>query len=129
MVAARTLPASLDVERLAAVPGLRHWFRYPLHDGDFRALRANAGAHGRLLGYYAAKPLYGKLTPRGRVDRRSGYNGDVAAVFVPSPARSWKHARVLKTHLPARRITRADGRRNWPAIRAGVEAMLRRAVA
>ena len=41
-----------------------------------------------LLGYYAGKPLYGKLDARGHVDRSAGFNGDVVAVFVPSPARS-----------------------------------------
>ena len=29
------LPRSLDPARLVAVPGVRHLFRYPLHDDDF----------------------------------------------------------------------------------------------
>ena len=116
------LPRSLDPGDLARVPRFRHWFRYPLHADDFHALRDG----GRLLGYYAAKPLYGRVDPLGRVDRGAGFDGRIAALFVPSPARSWRRARVLVTRAPHDRLRRADGRRNWPLIRSTVERALRR---
>jgi hypothetical protein len=124
---ARGLPRSLDPAALAAaLPRFRHYFRYPLHARDFRALRD--AADRRLLGYYAAKPLYGQLDARGRVDRGAGFNGEVMAVFVPSPARSWKRARLVRARMPREQVRRADGRRNWPAIRRVVERAILRAL-
>ena len=116
------LPPSLDPARLGALPGFRHWFRYPLHARDFHALR---GAD-RLLGYYAAKPLYGRLDAHGRVDRDAGFDGRIAVVFVPSPARSLRRARLLLARAPRATLRRADGRRDWPRIRASAERALRR---
>jgi hypothetical protein len=107
------LPPSLDLAQLDAVPGFRHYFRYPLRDADFRPLRE----HARLRGYYAAKPLYGTLTRGGRVDRNAGFNGQVAAVFVPSPARSLRHAQLVFARMEPAQVRRRDGKRNWPAIR------------
>lgn len=120
------LPRSLDPQALPdALPGFRHCFRYPLRDHDFHPLRTDSSRDGWLLGYYAAKPLYGKLDAEGRVDRSAGFNGEVVAVFVPSPARSWQHARLLRTRMPRQRVRRADGKRNWPAIRLTVETAIR----
>ncbi len=119
------LPPSLDPAGLDALPGFRHWFRYPLHARDFHALRED----GRLLGYYAAKPLYGRLDARGRVDRTGDFDGRIAVVFVPSPARSLRHARLLLARAPRASLRRADGHRDWPRIRAGAERALRRALA
>jgi hypothetical protein len=114
------LPRSLDPAALAdALPRFRHYFRYPLHERDFHALRAEADA--RLLGYYAAKPLYARLDAHGRVDRDAGFDGELMAVFVPSPARSWKRARLVRARVPRRQVQRADGRRDWPAIRGAAE--------
>ena len=111
------LPDSLDPADLAAaLPRFRHFFRYPLRAGDFHPLRRE-----RLLGYYSAKPLYGRLDARGRVDRSGGFDGGIAAVFVPSPARSWRQARLLQARMPRAEVTRVDGRRNWPAINAAAE--------
>lgn len=107
------------------LPGFAHWFRYPLHRHDFHPLRTDDDA-GRLLGYYAAKPLPGNLDARGRVDRNLGFNGRIVAVFVPSPARSWRHARLIHGCMPAGRVQLADGRRNWPAIRRAAETSNRR---
>lgn len=112
------LPSSLDPARLDTVPGFRYYFRYRLHDHDFHALRLQMQDSAQLLGYYTAKPLYGKLDADGRVDRSAGFNGQVAALFVPSPARSWRQARLLLARMPRDRVKRADGRRNWPAILA-----------
>lgn len=118
------LPASLDPRDLPRMlPGFAHWFRYPLHARDFHALR-DAG-NARLLGYYAAKPLYGRLDARGRVDRSAGFSGEVVAAFVPSPARSWRRTRIVHTRMPRERVRRADGKRNWPAIRSAVETAIR----
>ncbi len=111
------LPPSLDPAGLDAVAGFQHTFRYPLHSGDFHALRTPDG-DARLLGYYSAKPMYGRLDDLGHVDRSAGFNGEVAAVFVPSPARSWQHARLLHARMPRDRVQNADGKRNWPAILA-----------
>ncbi len=125
-----TLPRSLDPGDLRRrLPGFAHWFRYALHARDFQPLRASDDAGARLLGYYAAKPLYGRLDARGRVDKRAGFNGAVVAVFVPSPARSWRRARLIRTRMPHRRVRRADGTRNWPAIRRAAEAAIRRSLA
>ncbi|TXH83800.1 MAG: hypothetical protein E6Q77_03650 [Rhizobium sp.] len=118
------LPPSLDPADLPRVlPGIRHWFRYPLHRHDFHALR-DARAR-RLLGYYSAKPLYGTLDASGRVDRSAGFDGRIAGVFVPSPARSWVQAELFFAEMPKRDVARADGRRNWPAIKATAEHELR----
>jgi len=112
------LPASLDPADLAAaLPRFRHYFRYPLHARDFHPLRGPR----RLLGYYSAKPLYGRLDARGRVDRSGGFSGEIAAVFVPSPAHSWRQAELLLARMPGQDVARADGRRNWPAINAAAE--------
>ena len=118
------LPSSLDPAALPrALPALRHWFRYPLHRHDFHPLRDARGA--RLLGYYAAKPLYGRLDAEGRVDRSVGFDGRIAGVFVPSPARSWAQAELFFAEMPRDLVARADGRRNWPAINAAAERALR----
>jgi len=116
----RGLPPSLDLSGLARVPHFRHYFRYPLHARDFHPLR---DPRGRLRGYYAAKPLYGKLDARGRVDRSGGYDGRVAAVFIPSPARSLKQAQLFLARMRKDRVVR-EGRRDWAAIRAAAERSL-----
>jgi hypothetical protein len=115
----------LDLSGLRRLPTIAFYFRYPLHHADFREVRAQ----GRLLGRYAAKPLYGRLTARGAVDRSAGYNGQVAVVFLPARARSVRAARLLLTRLPRNRVAMPDGRRNWPQIRAAAERAIRRAKA
>lgn len=123
------LPPSLDIAGLDELPGFRHWFRYRLHDRDFHPLHAEGGADARLLGYYTAKPLYEKLDASGRVDRSAGFDGRIVALFVPSPARSWKRARLLRTRIPRDQVAGIDGRRNWPAIRRAAETAIRRSIA
>lgn len=118
------LPASLDPQELRGLlPDFAYWFRYPLHRDDFHPLRCNDA--GPLLGYFSAKPLYGKLDAHGRVDRSEGFNGRIAGVFVPSPARSWRQAELFFTRIPKQRVTRDDGLRNWPAINAAAGRALR----
>ena len=119
------LPRALDPADLRRSLRFTYWFRYRLHADDFHPLRADDDAHARLLGYYAAKPLYGKRTAHGRVDTSSGFNGQLVAVFVPSPARSWRNARLIRTRMPRARVRRADGTRNWPAIRHAVATAIR----
>ncbi len=115
----------LELSGLRRMPEIRFYFRYPLHHADFREVRNE----GRLLGHYAAKPLYGRLTPEGKVDRSAGYNGQVAVLFLPARARSARSARLLLTRIPRTRVTLPDGRRNWPAIRAAAERAVRRELA
>ena len=116
-----SLPPSLDPADIALhVPRFRHFFGYPLHASDFHDLRDER----RLLGYYATKPLYGRLDEAGHVDRSAGFNGEIAGLFVPSPARSFAHARLFFTRIRAEHITNAKGRRDWPIIRAAAEQHL-----
>lgn len=118
-----TLPQSLDPTDLPRdLPRFRHWFRYPLHRHDFQPLRATRDQ--RLLGYYTAKPLYGRLDAAGRVDKSAGFNGEIAGVFVPSPARSWRQAELFFAKMPKNEVARPDGQRNWPAIHAAAEHAL-----
>ena len=118
-----TLPPSLDPADLPHhLPQFRHWFRYPLHRHDFQPLRAVQDE--RLLGYYTAKPLYGRLDAAGRVDKSAGFNGQIAGVFVPSPARSWRQAGLFFTTMPQDQVARPGGKRNWPAIHAAAERAL-----
>jgi hypothetical protein len=121
------LPGSLDPRDLPArLAGFAHWFRYPLHARDFHPLR---DAESRSLrGYYTAKPLYGKLDARGRVDRASGFNGRIAGVFVPSPARSWRQAELFFAEMPKGEVVRSDGKRDWPAINTAAERALRKTI-
>ncbi len=105
---------NFDLAALKRNPQIAFYFRYPLHHGDFHELREN----GRLLGRVAAKPLYGKLTPKGKVDRSAGFNGQVAVIFIPARARSARSAELLLTRMPRDDVTGPEGKRNWPAIRA-----------
>jgi hypothetical protein len=114
-----------DLSGLRRMPEIAFCFRYPLRSADFREVRHE----GRLLGRYATKPLYGRLTPEGAVDRSAGYNGQVAVIFLPARARSLRSARLLLTRMPRSRVTLLDGRRNWPAIRSAAERAVRRALA
>jgi hypothetical protein len=89
----------------------RNYFRYKLHEKDFRPA---VDGQGRTLGHFYAKPLYGRLDERGRVDTSAGFNGEIAIAFAePSEG----HLTLLFIHLPKEEIVRADGRKNWPAIR------------
>jgi hypothetical protein len=110
----------IDLAALRRIPEIAHYFRYPLRHADFREFRFD----GRLRGRYAAKPLYGRLTPDGKVDRAAGLNGEIAVIFIPSRARTAQAASLLLTHLDRSCVVLPDGRRNWPAIRAASERRL-----
>jgi hypothetical protein len=115
---------NLDLSELRRMPEIAFYFRYPLHHADFREVRID----GRLRGRYAVKPLYGRLTPEGIVDRTAGYNGQLAVVFLPARTRNARSARLLLARIPRKRVTLPDGRRNWSAIRAAAERAVRRAL-
>jgi hypothetical protein len=117
------MPRMLDLAELRERPEIGFYFRYPLKPEDFREIRCE----GRLLGRYAAKPLYGRLTPEGKVDRSGGYNGQVAVLLLPPRARSARAAQILFTRVPKKQVTLANGRRNWTVIRAAAEQAVRRA--
>jgi hypothetical protein len=110
-----------DLQALRHVPKFAHYFRYPLHHRDFHEVREQ----GRLLGRMAAKPLYGRLTREGKVDRSAGFNGQVAVIFIPARARTPRAAELLITKMPRQRVAKADGRRNWEAIYAVAETAVR----
>lgn len=111
------LPQAVDLRVLRRVPKFAFYIRYPLHHKDFHEIRADA----RLRGYYTAKPLHGRLTTAGKVDRSAGFNGEIAAIFIPSPARSAARAELLVTCMPRAKVTLANGQCNWPAIRRTAE--------
>jgi hypothetical protein len=111
-----------DLRGLRRLPRFAYYFRYPLHHRDFHEVREDE----RLLGRIAAKPLYGRLTREGKVDRSAGFNGQVAVIFIPARARTPRAAEVLLTKMSPRRVTKADGRRNWEAIYAAAETAVRR---
>ncbi len=113
---------NFDLAALRKRPDIAFYFRYPLHHTDFHEVREQ----GRLLGRYAAKPLYGRLTPEGKVDRSAGFNGRVAILYIPPRARSPRSAELLFTRMPRGKVALPDGRRNWPAIRAAAERAVRR---
>ena len=117
----KTIIDDLDLDELRRIPRVSYYFRYPLHRHDFRDL----DVEGSLRGHYAAKPLYGCLTPKGEVDRSAGYNGDIAALFVPIEARTVKDASLILIHIAPARVALPSGRRNWPAIRGAAEHGIR----
>lgn len=110
----------LDLHGLCRVPQISYYFRYPLHRRDFHELRWR----DRVYGHYAAKPLYDRLTAQKRVDRSSGYNGDIASLFVPSDIELPHGVRLLVMHIAPQRIVLPSGRRNWPEIRAAAKASI-----
>jgi hypothetical protein len=111
-----------DLGALRRIPRFAFYFRYPLHHRDFHVVRDG----GRLLGHLAAKPLYGRLTSDGKVDRSAGFNGQVAVIFIPARARTPSAAKLLITKMPRRHVTKADGRRNWEAIYMAAENAVRK---
>ena len=59
------------------------------------------------------------------MDRSAGFNGKIAVLFLTSPARSARRAEILLTAVPPAELTRPDGKRNWPVIRAAADAAVR----
>jgi hypothetical protein len=108
---------NFDLNALRRKPEIAFYFRYPLYHSDFHEIRENS----RLLGRFTAKPLYGQLTPDGKVDRSAGYNGQVAIIFIPARSRSVRSAQLVLTETAPETITLPNGRRNWTAINQAAE--------
>lgn len=117
---------SFKLTALRSDPRIGFYFRYPLYHSEFREVRDPKDQH--LIGRFAAKPLYGRLTATGKVDRSEGLNGQIAVVFIPARARSVLSAKLYLTRVKAQKITLSNGKRNWQVIRAAaVRTILRHA--
>ena len=110
----------LDLDELRKSRRIGYYFRYPLHRNNFHDLRIGK----QLYGHYAAKPLYGKLTPEGHVDRSSGFNGDVAVLFVPLAAGDPADAELFIAHTAPENLVLPAGKRNWKKINETAAAFL-----
>ncbi len=115
---------NFDLGALRRNKQIAFYFRYPLYHSEFRELHDEAT--GRLLGRFAAKPLYGRLTKEGKVDRSGGFNGQIAVLFLPARSRTAEAAQLFLARMPKERVTLPNGRRNWPAIRNAAEQAVRR---
>src|SRR5262249_57610992 len=98
-----------DLQALRHIPQFAYYFRYPLRHRDFHEVREQ----GRLLGRMAAKPLYGRLTREGKVDRSSGFNGQVAVIFIPARAPAPPAPLLFITQPPRRQGNKTDGGAKW----------------
>ena len=108
----------LNLDDLRRIPRLSYYFRYPLHRQDFHEFKL---PNNDVRGHYAAKALYSGLKPDRRVDRSTGYSGDIATLFVPLEAKIVNETSIIISHLARQRIMLPNGHRNWPAIRAAAE--------
>ena len=115
----------LDLEELRKIPRFSFYFRYPLHRNNFYDLEIK----NRLRGHYTAKPLYGRLTAEGRVDKSAGFNGDIAALFVPLDAETVQEAELFITHTDPIKIVTSEGTKNWKAINAIAEQSIKKRIA
>lgn len=104
-------PIKIDWDTFDRDHQFRHYFRYKIHEEDFRPA---TDREGRTVGHFFAKPLYRRLDERGRVDKSEGFSGEIAIAFAESEQ---GHLTLLITRLPAAKITTANGKKDWPAIR------------
>jgi len=102
----------LDLNELQKTRRIGYYFRYPLHRNNFHEL--NIRDH--IYGHYTAKPLYGKLTPEGRVDKSAGFNGDVAVLFIPLGAKTFDDVELFISHASPGDVQLPTGKRNWKKI-------------
>lgn len=102
----------LNLDELRKIRRIGYYFRYSLHRNDFHDLTIR----GYIYGHYTAKPLYGRLTPEGRVDRSAGFNGDIAAIFIPLEAKTPADAALFLLHTTPEDIQLPTGKRNWKKI-------------
>lgn len=113
----------LDLTELRKSRRIGYYFRYPLHRNNFHDLKIKE----RLYGHYTAKPLYGRLSPDGRVDKSAGFNGDVAVLFVPLEAKAPTDVERFISHTMPEDILLPTGKRNWKKINAiAVESIIKR---
>ena len=102
----------LDLDELRKTPRIGYYFRYPMHRDNFHDLKIG----DRIYGHYTAKPLYGQLTPEGRVDKSAGFNGDVAVLYVPLEAKTPDEVELFISHTAPKNIQLPTGKRNWKKI-------------
>jgi hypothetical protein len=102
----------LDLGELRKLRRIGYYFRYPLHRDHFHDLIIR----DHIYGHYTAKPLYGRLTPEGRVDKSAGFNGDVAILFVPLEAKHPDNVQLFISHTSPENIMTPAGKRNWKKI-------------
>lgn len=110
----------LDLEALRKRKRIGYYFRYSVHRNNFYDLMIDK----QVYGHYTAKPLYGKLTPEGRVDRSAGFNGDIAVLFVPLAARDAEDVELFITHTIPENLVLPGGKRNWKKINEIAEASI-----
>jgi len=110
----------IHLDELRKARRIGYYFRYPLRRLDFHDLNIQ----NRRYGHYTAKPLYGRLTPEGRVDKSAGFNGDVAVLFVPLTAQKADDVVLLIFHTTPKNIQLPSGKRNWKKINEFVVAAL-----
>ncbi len=102
----------IDLDELRKARRIGYYFRYPLHRDNFHELEIS----NHLYGHYTAKPLYGRLTSEGRVDKSAGFNGDVAILFVPLAAKVADDVELFISHTTPKNIQLSTGKRNWEKI-------------
>lgn len=110
----------LDLDEIRKSRRIGYYFRYPLHRNNFHDLRNG----NQIYGHYAAKPLYGKLTPEGRVDRSAGFNGDIAVLFVPLTAGDPDDVELFIAHTAPENLVLPTGKRNWKKINEAAVAFI-----
>jgi len=110
----------INLEELRKARRIGYYFRYPLHRHDFHDLNIRNHAYG----HYTAKPLYGRFTPEGRVDKSAGFNGDVAVLFVPLTAKFADDVALFIFHTTPKNIQLPSGKRNWKKINERVVTAL-----
>ncbi len=113
----------LDLDELRKTRRIGYYFRYPLHRNNFHELKIR----DHIYGHYTAKPLYGRLTPEGRVDKTAEFNGDVAVLYVPLKAKTSDEAELFISHTAPKNIQLPTGKRNWKKINeVAVKSITRR---
>ncbi len=115
----------LDLKEIRKVRKIGYYFRYPLHRSDFHELTLD----GNLRGHYTAKPLYGRLTSEGRVDKSAGFNGDIAALFVSLEAVSAHDVKTYITHTDPEKIQTSNGKKDWDVINTAAERCIKANIA
>lgn len=104
----------IDLNELRKTRYIGYYFRYPLHRKDFHEFKIE----DNIRGHYTAKPLYGRLTPKGRVDKSAGFNGDIAVLYVPMDAKVSEDVELFISHTTPKDIRLPNGKRNWEKINA-----------
>jgi len=113
----------LDLDELRKTRRIGYYFRYPLHRNNFHELKIR----DHIYGHYTAKPLYGRLTPEGRVNKTAEFNGDVAVLYVPLKAKTFDEAELFISHTAPKNIQLPTGKRNWKKINeVAVKSITRR---